>query len=566
MINYSRRSLYIGTLSAIFNLSLFSQICAAQSTDGPPSPAPLPSTVAMIPGANESGEGSNTKGSNSSQGKLGGIILNRNNESGFKDILIAPLAAWLKDGRAVIRVVRNFESAFGYGAKWIDASEKNQLEFDLAPDFSLVRKAAEPPVPGWPFGTAVDLGREPDLQKKAYKLLWNVAYSLLTVRDQVLNVELAWVGTQTKLRGASALLYSKASLLGEQVVAEKQSQLMRQDLFKVLSPAAVSGYTRFSQRDFGAADDRLWTFSPILGRLREELPSNRTDGILGSSVSFDDLGVWAGKTQAVSARVVDEKVLVVPFPATTFHRLDTASAAEVPAPTMQESTKSGSDQEQLAKTKTIPAAKAEAILTAKGFHRRSDGSSAMVTWNHETRQFAQFAPWVPTSVVFIPRQVIILEVESLDPYSGIGRQYLFIDKELQLPVYKLVYDRVGDFKKTVVGGWGMGQSKDGQTRFPFLAFLLVVDQSNQSVSTLTTTQVQTFLGRDTARARELQSWLSPAKYPKPKKEADAPASSPPVEEKVSTPKVAPADDEVSEGAEEEEEDEEEQEDSTAGGY
>lgn len=521
--------------------------------DALPTPAPLPSSLPPIPAVRDKT----------------GLILNRNNEAAYEDILIAPLAAWLKDGRAVFRVVRNFDSPYSPAPAFIDASERNPSEYDLAPDGTVSRHTAETPSIGWPFGLGDEVAHESDPVRRAMKLLWNIEYSLSASGDTLSSVELAWIGTQSKLRSATGLLYSKlwlqppapvraapksgalpaaqgappaavspgvAAAPAPSIQFGQPGDLLRLDGLRLTVPTAVSGYTRFSRRARGAEEDRFWTFSPVLGRLREELAANRSDGILGSSISFDDLNVWSGKSQSVSARVVDQKVLLVPFPAATFYRAEAGAVAEVPRPE--------GALPQTGKAPDPAPPRQESALTVRGYQQRSDGTAAMVVWNHESRQYAQFAPWVPTSVVLIPRKVIILELEQQDPYVGIGRTYLFVDQELQLPVYKMVYDRVGDYRKTVVGGWGLAQSKDGKIRFPFLAFLLVVDQSNQTVSTLTSSQVQTFLGRDTPRSVELRGWFDAERYPKP----HADDTTKQEQKKTPAPAAGGGDDETGQGA------------------
>src|SRR5262249_51569714 len=149
-----------------------------------------------------------------------------------------------------------------------------------------------------------------DPARRAYKLLWNIEYSVATVADTLSTVELAWIGTQSKLRSATGFLYSRAFLQPPQpkpakAVAAGQpaplpaaapqtpavrfggpGDLFRIDGLKLTVPSAVSGFARFSHVFRGPAEDRLWTYSPVLGKLREELDSNRSDGILGSSVTF----------------------------------------------------------------------------------------------------------------------------------------------------------------------------------------------------------------------------------------------------------------------------------------
>ena len=84
----------------------------------------------------------------------------------------------------------------------------------------------------------------------------------------------------------------------------------------------------------------------------------------------------------------------------------------------------------------------------------------MVLWNHSSGQFPKAAAWAPTSVRFAARNVWIVEVFTKDPYRGIGKEVLFIDKETMLPAYKIVYNLEGDYVKTVIAGWSIAATKD----------------------------------------------------------------------------------------------------------
>ena len=151
----------------------------------------------------------------------------------------------------------------------------------------------------------------------------------------------------------------------------------------------------------------------------------------------------------------------------------------------------------------------------------------MVLWNYQSRQMPQLAPWVPTSAVFVPRRVWILELNPRDPYSATGREILMVDQQTLLPVYKLVYDRIGEYRKTVIGAWGRMRSKDNKLQSPFCAFVLAVDQSAQSATVLATQQVQVLRSGESKAVRQLRSWLEPSSYPQLElKKEEAPAAPP----------------------------------------
>ena len=517
---------------------------ASAQEDDLPKLAPLPPGVPPIPGPKE---------------KDNVLLLSAKNEAQFEDLLLAPLAAWLKDGKLAIRLVRNLEFRWGLTASWEDASKRNVLEYELSDDHSLVHKATGLPNEGTPFGDQDDISNEADPERKAYKILWNIAYLEGAARDVFYHMQMDWIGTQALLRSARGGVYRKtwfgpvpvkavaaatttpiatpaataspsASLPPQQTEANAAqvtapapvfsgvTDVLRQDGLRLFAPPVVSGFSQFSWRYRGPQQDRIWLFSPVLRDLREQLPANRGDVILGGNLSYDDLFVWSTKIQSVHARVVDQKVLFVPVPSLNFYRLEAQPFSEQPKAELG----GFASRSELPPAKEGEA-KPDSALTVRGFHKRADGTSAMVIWNHQSRQLPQLAPWVPTTVSFVPRRTWIIEITPIDPYAVNGKEILIVDQESQLPVYKLVYDRIGEYRKTVIGAWGLARTKDGKVAFPFAAFVLALDQSAQSATGATTELVQTFLGKDTRPAVQLRTWLDPAKYAKkvvPKEGAD----------------------------------------------
>jgi len=124
----------------------------------------------------------------------------------------------------------------------------------------------------------------------------------------------------------------------------------------------------------------------------------------------------------------------------------------------------------------LGAAKAESpsCLLMRETSTRESPRAAMLKWNVGSRRFPQAASWLPTEVVFVPVELWRVELRSRDPYSLYGRQVLYVDTELMLPVYKFVYDRAGRHWKTVMSVFGMAESEDKE-RYPFTSLMVIDD-------------------------------------------------------------------------------------------
>ena len=139
-----------------------------------------------------------------------------------------------------------------------------------------------------------------------------------------------------------------------------------------------------------------------------------------------------------------------------------------------------------------------------------------MVWNFDSKQFPQLSPWLPTSVTAVPRKVWQLELVPNDPFYVGGRELLYVDQEMMLPVMKLTFDRIGELQKTTLGGWGLAERKDRTVVFPFLAFQLSVEPGAAPVTTLSATSVRKFASKDSAALKSLRGLLQPEAYGKPR--------------------------------------------------
>lgn len=454
--------------------------------------APVPTEVPVIP----------NPGPNSPD-----VFLSKENIDDYRSLLLAPLAAWIEGNSLVLRLARSLEFGWDYGEAWNELTEKNITTYNLDETFSLT-STSEKPSGGYPFGGADELSEVDEAGRRARMILWNVQYTQAALGEHKYEGELVWLGAQTVLRKSEAHYYSRSFLSPEpapekpkvstlpaaetekkeenaegeanSVPPERPAEptavafsgpndLFQQSLLTLRTPPVVSGYSQLSWRFRGPKEDLYWIYSPVIGKEREVLSANRSDGLLDGTLTMDDFFVWSTKVQSVNARLLEEKVLLVPFASRFPHAIISSARSE----------------EEKAKEAELP-------LEVSGLHEKLDGSRTMTLWNHETRQVARYAPWVPTSAHFVPRAVWIIELSPRDPYYSSGREILIVDKRSMLPVYKIVYDNYGEFKRIVMAAWGLAQKKESSVGLPFVAFLLAVDRGARQAMTFTPHRVLLF--------------------------------------------------------------------------
>ena len=387
--------------------------------------------------------------------------------------------------------------------------QKNADSYELNEDFQLVAVGGSSVTSGVPFGTFEEIDRIKDEREKAYKILWNVAFAESVTRDALYGFDLAYVGSQSVLRRARGIFFrtfmAERNSKSEEALAESVQVVqgaVRGDMLRFSSPAVLVDLTYLTHRFSGRIPDGNWIYSPVSRATRPVSDANRSDPILGSLLSADDLFIWSARVEGVHAKLAGEKAVLVPIlspEAIVAKRSREGSVFGAP-PTPDDSFV---DEDLPLDGDTRNAE----IITVSGSHRRAGRGRAMLGWNFETGQYPRGAPWVPTTVTFVPRMVWILELHSRDPFYAVGREVLVVDKESMLPVYKVVYDRFGSYSKTLVAGWHFAtlSSPKGKDplRFPFLGFLLAVDRQGARATALSTHTVQTFLGEKSGHAADV---------------------------------------------------------------
>lgn len=214
-------------------------------------------------------------------------------------------------------------------------------------------------------------------------------------------------------------------------------QLFR-DRFSVQAPEALRGITLLTYRFLGADEDLIWAYSPAIAKSRQLAGASHSDSILELPYSLSDIALWSGKQ-------------------------------ELSEPTLE-----------LTQEALVPVAGVDLLAAAPS------GAGCFEQQDMNTRSGAELAPrwategrsaWGIFSALsyFVPRQVVRIELESRDPFSEYGRQVLTVDRELQVPLLKLVYDRSGHPWKLVMGALGLVQPKGDSRRAVTYPVILVHD-------------------------------------------------------------------------------------------
>ena len=75
------------------------------------------------------------------------------------------------------------------------------------------------------------------------------------------------------------------------------------------------------------------------------------------------------------------------------------------------------------------------------------------------------APWAMTNAIWVKRPAWVIEAFPKDPYYSYGRQVIYADRENSILLYKVVYNRAGEYWKLAYIDETPAWSPDGAYRY-----------------------------------------------------------------------------------------------------
>jgi hypothetical protein len=193
----------------------------------------------------------------------------------------------------------------------------------------------------------------------------------------------------------------------------------------------------------------VWAFVPVLRRVRRLSAANTSDGLFGSHFSRDDGGTFSGKIHYFTWKLIGGRDALVPY--------------TLPTPKVWKKTDRGL---------VLPADENAAIMPWPGKSKMFDQNGGQ--W--------QGAPWWPTNLYITKRPVWLIEAVPKDPYYAYGRQIIWVDRELFRGYYKEVYDRAGQYWKTILVGGGQALSEDKVFSTRQADYGLAIDEHSTSAN------------------------------------------------------------------------------------
>jgi len=351
------------------------------------------------------------------------FLINKSNIESHKKDLIAPIAYWIEKGIFSIRAINS-----------------NAEINDLTSSEELIR---------------------------------NVIKVQSDFQVSLFDVEYLWLNNDNIVRKAFFALLRKAQPFSE--------------VFRFYEPDSINHYATKTDRD--GSVDYVSHYSPVVQAVRPMLSENRSDNIVKGQISLNDIFVFSANIKNFKVRILDKKVLLVPFsnsePAVLskrniiFAQNKEGNIEKFPEPELilpEQDPEKTLLEEKEAELESKPEKKPVLVTKPiKEFNTFYGGDS--VAWNYNENISSKYVSWLPLSVTFEKRELLIIELNPHEPYYDYGKQILFIDTVSGAPVYKISYSKTGQYQKTVIGAW---RRVSNQKLIPY--FVLAVDKFSESAS------------------------------------------------------------------------------------
>ena len=375
--------------------------------------------------------------------------INKTNVESYKNDLIAPIAYWIEKGIFRIRAVNS----------------------------------------------------NPELSDLTLDLVQNVIKAQNNYKVSLFDAEYLWLNSNGLIRKADFALLRKSNPFYE--------------VFRFYEPDSVNLYSTVTQREKNK--DAVSHYSPVVKAVRPMLAENRSDEIIEGQISLDDIFVFSANLKNFKVKVLDKKLLLVPFSNSEFavlskrnlmFRNEDGHLLKFPEPLQpelpKEDLKEKPEEKELEKKqedekvdrkvgkkegkekakeqKGVKSKQVESALPSLNYQPEEYNTffgGDVVSWNYNEDAFRDHVSWLPLSVTFEKRELLVVELKPKGPYFRHGKQILFIDTVSGVPVYKISYSRSGQYMKTVIGAW---RRVLNEKLMPY--FVLAVDKSSEYASLL----------------------------------------------------------------------------------
>jgi len=367
------------------------------------------------------------------------------------------------DGKYTATIIEVKDEAFQYSTKFKAGSEANAGKYYVNDEGYMYETATKT----WPhfwYGFPFPVVDEKD-PKAANKIMYNHQVARFQVDDVYWFLALKWFTPAGLDRSVEFGAYATWYIGRHSGPTDNPDDTYLKDLIFGVAPYDVVGV---STLEWWFTDPQkwqsIWAFVPTIRRVRRLTASNSSEGFFGSIIARDDVYVWGGKIQYMDWKLIGVQDILANIPPSGLEK------AFLPGEPI--SKKLSIDPSYIKDKGQIPV----------GQVIRVDWSEAeRVKQGYEVPGW-QGAPWAPAELTLAKRKCWVVEATPKDPYYAYGRRVGYIDKTAYFPYWATLYDRAGEYWKTVLWMDKMGYTPGRQmtVRHPFWGLAEDVRQNRAS--------------------------------------------------------------------------------------
>ena len=332
-------------------------------------------------------------------------ILDTNTWQQGADLLPEPVLERVKKGEYWFKVVPVDPAKFhaNYSRTFWQASESNEGKYDVAPDVcGLVDKSTGKMPPfffGLPFPKI-----DPNDPQAGCKIAWNFTSASMQGEGGGAEFTINGFDREGEFKHIKVATEGMAFQGRHGGPIDNPENLRASGIAFLLEPSDIENVSFLLKRENDwESSDKMWGYVPSTRRVRKLNAATRSDPIGGMDVFADDGNCYAGKTEYFKWKLTGERKVLAPVIGPYALPLNPVSATRFKV-----------DIPYLRGVYETPGAKG--------------------------------APWlIVDGLVYVPRDVWIVEGESLDPQYNFAKVTFYFDKDLFQIHWKLVFNRAGEY-------------------------------------------------------------------------------------------------------------------------
>jgi hypothetical protein len=365
-----------------------------------------------------------------------GKTYDKTNYQEIQDLLPPPLLAWLQKGIGSIKIGPLKADWGKYESKFMQQTAANKGKYKIASN-QLLLDSASGQLAKYAFGFPF-----PEIDLKDPNAGQMIMENAQACREHCGTTSTAaiqqWINEnqmEREITACALYFYYFQRLDGE---VENPNNYRKLSISNVLAPFDLRGTSSMNLEYLDERENTNFAYVPMLRRVRRTSAAATSDPVMGSDICPDDAMGWGGKNFWMDWKFLGEKTILCMLPP------DTSATISTPNP-------DGS----INKT-DIPIKAGYEVPGWKG------------------------AAYFPADITAVPRECYMVEGNPHDPYYNYGKQIFYVDKVGHNIWYKQVYDRSGQYWKTVNIVWSKNEAGDRWMAYDTPVYPIIDDKTNHS--------------------------------------------------------------------------------------